>query len=174
MTAGDASEPPATFPAPPRTISDAAGRQIEFRESHADDREALVGMYLDFDPADRAQGIPPGGEERIRNWLETVHAADTLDVVAEHDGAVIAHGMLVPDGEGASEVALFVLGPYQGAGIGTALLETMLGLGQDRGLERVWLTVERWNEPALAVYEKVGFDPIDSGSFEIEMDLQLD
>lgn len=174
--------PPGDLPVPPREMADGAGRSIELREGSPDDREALVEMYVEFDPADRAQGIPPGGEQRVRDWLEAVLGEESVDVVATHGGDVVGHGMLVPDGEGAYEVALFVLQAYQGAGIGTELLGTMLGLARSRGIERVWLTVERWNDAALAVYEKLGFERIErestdrvgSGSFELEMAMRLD
>ncbi|PSP85886.1 hypothetical protein BRC83_01995 [Halobacteriales archaeon QS_1_68_17] len=58
--------------------------------------------------------------------------------------------------------------------IGTVLLEQLLGLAAETGVERVWLTVERWNEPAIALYEKVGFEVSDAQSFEMEMAIRLD
>jgi len=39
-------------------------------------------MYDAFDPADRAQGIPPGGEKRIREWLDAILGDDCLNVIA--------------------------------------------------------------------------------------------
>lgn len=161
------------FPTPPRSVEDAGGRAIDYREGEAADREAVVAMYGAFDSADRAQGIPPSQEPGIRDWLETITSAGSLTMVAEHEGDVVGHGMLVPDGEGAYELALFVLQDYQGAGIGTELLRTLLGLGRKRGVERVWLSVERWNDAAIAVYEKVGFERTGSASFEIEMAREL-
>jgi len=66
-----------------------------------------------------------------------------------------------------------VLQAYQGAGIGTALVETLLGHGQAEGIDHVWLTVERWNDPAISLYEKVGFEISSAESFEIEMAIRL-
>lgn len=161
------------FPQPPRTVADEAGREIRYREGRTDDHEALVEMYRDFHPEDRAQGIPPGQGEDIREWLENVTADGCRTVIASDEGDVIGHGVLVPDHEGGYELALFVLRAYQGAGIGTALLRTLLGLGRATGVERVWLSVERWNDPAIAVYRKVGFERVGKGSFELEMALRL-
>jgi ribosomal protein S18 acetylase RimI-like enzyme len=161
------------FPAPPRDVTDAEGRTIHLREGVSEDREAVVSMYREFDPADRAQGIPPTEEERIREWLDRINSAGSLTILAEHEGDVVGHGMLVPDEQEGYELALFVLQEYQGAGIGTALLRTLLGLGRERGVERVWLSVERWNDPAITVYQKVGFEQTGSASFEIEMEMQL-
>jgi len=161
------------FPTPPRTITDKQGREIELREATVADVDALVEMYLTFDPQDRAQGIPPTGEEAIREWLELVYEEDALHVIAAHDDETVGHVMLVGDPDGAYELAIFVLQAYQGAHIGTELVRTGLGLAQECGIERVWLSVERWNEPAVALYEKIGFDTTDSASFEMEMSLRL-
>jgi GNAT superfamily N-acetyltransferase len=128
-------------------------------------------MYVEFDPADRAQGIPPSEEERIRSWLDTL-LTEGLNVLAWHGDDVVGHAVLMPDSEG-WELAIFVFQPYQGAGIGTQLIETLLGYGAAEGVDHVWLTVERWNRPAIALYESVGFEPSDAESFEMEMSLVL-
>jgi GNAT superfamily N-acetyltransferase len=168
-------EPAGEFPAPPRAFEDRDGRTIRLREYDPEaDRAALEAMYAAFDPADRAQGIPPTGEKRIADWLDAITGPETVNVVAGHDGDVVGHATLVPDDPAATaELAIFVLQAYQGAGIGTRLLETLLGAGQDAGVERVWLSVERWNTPAIALYEKVGFRASDDESFERKMVLRL-
>jgi RimJ/RimL family protein N-acetyltransferase len=162
------------FPAPPTTFEDREGRPITVRRLDPSDREALTAMYDAFDPADRAQGIPPTDRERIADWLDAITGPETVNVVAWHEDRVVGHATLVPDEPaGTAELAIFVLQAYQGAGIGTGLLETLLGAGEEAGVERVWLTVERWNEPAINLYEKVGFRTSDAESFEHEMGLRL-
>ena len=154
-------------------FEDAEGRSIEVRRYDPADREALVKMYLAFDPADRAQGIPPGGRDRIGTWLDDVLAGECLNVVARHDGGVVAHATLVPADDGSYELAVFVLQAYQGAGIGTRLLEALLGHAREAGVERVWLTVERWNRAAVSLYEGLGFETSNAESFELEMSIRL-
>ncbi|WP_232700318.1 GNAT family N-acetyltransferase [Halobacterium wangiae] len=181
------------FPQPPVSFTDAEGRPIEVRayEQHgppdatlATDEESdpppedaafepLVAMYADFDPADRAQGVPPVGEVRIRDWLDTLLAREGFDVLAWHEDSVAGHATLVPDSGETYELAIFVHQDYQGAGIGTRLIEALLGHGQAHGVEYVWLTVERWNRPAVALYEKVGFETAAAESFEMEMSIRL-
>jgi ribosomal protein S18 acetylase RimI-like enzyme len=78
----------------------------------------------------------------------------------------------VPDDD-ACELAIFVLQAYQRAGIGTSLIRTLLGYGAEAGVERVWLTVERWNRAATNLYEKIGFETSNAESFELEMALRL-
>jgi ribosomal protein S18 acetylase RimI-like enzyme len=65
------------------------------------------------------------------------------------------------------------LDEYQRAGIGSQLMEGLLGHGQGEDVERVWLTVERWNDVAMALYRKFGFETSDTESFELEMALRL-
>ncbi|MXV61311.1 GNAT family N-acetyltransferase [Natronorubrum sp. JWXQ-INN-674] len=172
------------FPSPPTSFEDRDGRTIEVRASDdfEDTLEDVVEMYVQFDPTDRAQGIPPTGDERIRNWLETI-ADESVNVVARHGEDVVAHAMLVPDTSDPStiednaeiewELAIFVLQDYQRAGIGTQLMEYLLGHAIGIGIERVWLTVERWNNPAIALYERVGFESTGTESFEQEMAIRL-
>lgn len=169
MTVPDA--PVDTFEPPPRRTVDWAGRRIRI-ERYDGDREALVAMYVAFDPADRAQGIPPTGESHIRDWLDAITGERCVNVVARHDGEVVGHAVLVPD-DGSHELAIFVLGPYQGAGIGTQLLESLLALGAEEGVTRVWLSVERWNTPAVSLYQKVGFEARGDPGFELEMAMDL-
>jgi len=160
------------FPSPPRTAEDGEGRTIDYLL--ADDPGPVVEMYREFDPADRAQGIPPTDDERIASWVEDLLEAGT-NVVALDGDRVVGHAVLVPDeATDAHELAIFVLQSHQGAGIGTELLKTLLGAGADRGIERVWLTVEPWNHPAIDLYEKVGFEPCGSGGFDREYSLLLE
>lgn len=163
------------FPSPPSSFVDDAGREIEIDRIAPDDQSSidrLVEMYRTFDPADRAQGIPPVREQQIRDWLELV-LGDGPDIVSSHDGRVVGHATLVPDGEGGYELAIFVHQDYQGNGVGSRLLRSLLGAAAADGIDRVWLTVERWNTVAVSLYESVGFRAADRGRFELEMSLRL-
>ena len=161
------------YEAPPRSFVDDAGREVGLRRYGDGDFEAVVEMYAAFDPADRAQGIPPTDEGSIREWLESLMKSDCINVLAFHEGSVVGHAVLVPDRNGDFELAIFVLRAYQQAGIGTELLGALLGAGREAGVERIWLTVERWNAPAIALYRKMGFEASDTDSFELEMAARL-
>lgn len=158
---------------PPRAFEDAEGRDLRvhaYGEGPVEDEsEALVEMYVAFDPEDRAQGIPPTGEESVRTWLGNILDPECVNVVAWHGEDAVGHATLVPDGSDAYELAIFVLSAYQNAGVGTRLIESLLGAGREEGIDRVWLTVERWNTPAVNLYRKVGFESAGDGSFEMEM-----
>lgn len=160
------------YEGPPHKFTDREERDIEIRR-YDGDLEALVDMYLDFDPEDRAQGIPPTQEKGIREWLDALLADDCVNVIAWDGDDPVGHATLVSDEHGASELAIFVLRAYQEAGIGTQLIEALLGAGRAEGITRVWLTVERWNTAAVALYKKVGFESSDTGGFELEMAAKL-
>lgn len=162
--------PAGPFPRPPHAFEDAEDRRIEVR-TDGDALEEQVAMYRAFRPEDRAQGIPPFREPAIRDWLGTL--SEGVNVLAWHEDEVVGHATLVSDGEGGWELAIFVLRPYQGAGIGTALVEHLLGEAREQGIEKVWLTVERWNRAAIRLYEGVGFERTESGRVELEMSLRL-
>jgi len=177
--------PTGPFPTPPESFVDADDRCIEVRgvetgaDSTTDDAvEALVGMYLAFDSVDRAQGVPPVGESAVRDWLDSLISEHPtpdsgFNVVAFQNEAAVGHATLVPDGDGSYELAIFVHQDFRNAGIGTTVLELLLGYGEANGATRVWLTVERWNRSAIGVYERVGFETTGAQRFELEMSIRL-
>ncbi|AGB15208.1 acetyltransferase [Halovivax ruber XH-70] len=219
-------EPAGPFPTPPATHTDAEGRDLAIERVATDGavHDSLTRMYDRFNPADRAQGIPPTGEAQIRDWLDplidtgvnvavrpleptasatagqTTPDASTPDAATDADrnddadadatsadtGSIeyVGHAVLVPDTDESGalddpgryewELAIFVLQEYQGAGVGTALLEHLLGEATAVGIEHVWLTVERWNSPAISLYESTGFESVGTERFDIEMSIQLD
>jgi ribosomal protein S18 acetylase RimI-like enzyme len=166
-------EPAGPFPEPPESFVDAEGREVVIERADEADRESLVEMYRSFDPADRAQGIPPVGEPAIREWLDAVLGEECVNAAARHGERAVGHATLVPENGDESELAIFVLNDYQGAGIGTVLLRTLLGAGASEGIDRVWLTVEHWNEPAISLYRSTGFETTGSEGFELEMSIRL-
>lgn len=171
---GPPDEPVGGFPRPPRSVVDDEGREILFRLLSPDETDGLVELYLGFAPADRAQGIPPASEAGIRSWLDRITGTGRLNLVARCDDVPVGHATLVPDEQQSVELAIFVCQSHQDAGVGTALLRTTLGAAQSAGVDRIWLTVERWNSPAIAVYRRVGFKTVSSEQFELRMALRLE
>lgn len=162
---------PDRFRPPPVRFTDEAGRDLEIRRE-VDDYDGLVEMYDAYDPRDRAQGIPPRTPERIRSWVKML-LEDGENVIAWHDGRAVGHATLVPAGDGIHELAIFVASGYQRSGIGSHLIRALLAHGAERGVERIWLTVERSNEVALRLYRSTGFAVTREG-VEREMELELE
>lgn len=149
-----------TRPAPARTFTDEFGRTIAVHAEEgapSDARDRLAAMYGRFEPTDRTQGLPPADPGSVRTWLDDLD--DALHVLARHEDRVVGHGILAPSGTQEAELAAFVERDYQRAGIGTRIVRSLVDRARDRGHDRVWVQVERRNEPAIHVYEKAGFEP---------------
>lgn len=158
---------------PPVSFRDAAGRELSLRayDGSGEDYEALVELYRSFDPEHRSLGIPPRSEPEIREWLDVVLEGHC--VVAWHGERAVGQAVLVEDAPGTFELAIFVHQDYHGAGVGTRLLEATLSLGRARGVEHVWLFVERANRPAVNLYRDVGFAVVEELGFDVRMALTL-
>lgn len=83
-------------------------------------------------------------------------------LIAVREGKPVGQGVLLQfrgRRAHAGELYLFVHDDHVGTGIGTALMRAMLDLA-DRwiGLRRVELTVNADNEPAIKLYERMGFE----------------
>lgn len=165
----------ANSPAPSDTFRDDHDRRIllaEYGTGPADrDRAALVNMYARFDPADRAQGLPPLPGDACKRWLDRVLTG--INVLAWHKDRVVGHAALLADGEGSHELVVFVDQPYQGAGVGSALLGALLQAGHEHDVERVRLSVEWANQAAVGLYRKFGFEVVEKTPMELEMAREL-
>ncbi len=160
------------LPQPPFEFTDDEGRSLEVRVVEEGDFDDLYEMYLEFDPRDRAQGVPPAREQQMKDWLETV--LEGVNVAAWHHDDVAGHATLIHDSNvDAHELAIFVLQRYQGAGVGSRLIQAAFAEAHRRGVQRVWLTVERWNRPAIALYRKTGLKEVGGSGLEIEMAAEL-
>ena len=85
------------------------------------------------------------------------------------DDDLDASRVLVVDGEPAGICKLAIRGdrgwisgigiaaPHRGKGLGEALMRAVIGEARSRGLRELWLEVLTPNEPAIRLYEKLGF-----------------
>lgn len=154
----DEAAPDHQFPRPPQSFTDDEKREIEIRV-YDGEMDELVEMYQHLDPADRAQGIPPRSESRCESWLETL-IEEGKNLVAWHGDSAVGHSVLIPMEEAKWELAIFVRSDYQKAHIGSSLIRCLLGYGQQKGAERVWLSVEQRNTIAVSLYRSVGFERV--------------
>ena len=159
----------------PIVRTDRAGRPFVIRHFRSEDVPALESFYLEFEPKRAAQGLPPEGVERIRRWLLPV-LRQGVHLVAEREGDLIGHSLLVPTAEpGTHEYAVFLRADERGIGLGTALNRASVDAARAAGLRRLWLSVEPHNRAAIRSYENAGFRfrPSTIYSSEMEMDLVL-
>ena len=77
-----------------------------------------------------------------------------------------ADGLSAP--HGIPELAVALLPPYRGRGIGTQLLRAMLDELRGRGFAAVSLSVQRAN-PAVRLYRRLGFRVVETSAGEYVM-----
>ncbi len=96
----------------------------------------------------------PWSEHNLR---ESLSRPEYLFLVAEEDGKVTGYaGLLMIAGEGdVTNIAVFP--ENRGHGTGSALTETLISEGRNRGMNAFTLEVRVSNQPAIHIYEKLGF-----------------
>jgi len=146
---------------PPRCprFVDKIGDTWTVEPAGAADRDALSAMYRDFDPEERAQGLPPLGEDRIDSWLDGL-LADGCNFVARSGDRVVGHSAYVASDDAEPELAVFVHQEFQGRGIGTELCRHLIATAAAADRDALVLEVEPANRRAIAVYEKLGFERV--------------
>lgn len=156
----------------PDIRTDKEGRPFTLRSYRPVDRGEMERMYEDFEPKRVAQGLPPADPGPLRRWLDSV-LADGDHLVVEVEGRVTGHGMLLPFEPEGAELANFLHQSIRDRGIGTALNRALLQLGRDKGIRRVWLSVEPSNRRAVRSYEKVGFRRRFTSGWAPELEMEV-
>jgi len=110
-------------------------------------------------------------------YVEHVLASpDTLALVAEVRGRIVALATAEPVDPASSEVALLVDDDHRGQGLGTLLLEHLAALARDRGIHRFVAEVLSENRRMLEVFSDAGFDVeqrVESGVLHLQMDTSV-
>ena len=159
----------------PLVLFDKQGEPFTVRKMEPVDRVALSDMYMDFRPKRAAQGLPPENEYGLRRWLDHILKGGE-HLLVEVDDVVLGHLMLIPmEDWGSIELAIYLHQSIRGRGIGTAMNKVAVNLARLAGYQRVWLSVEITNMPAIRSYQKAGFKRIPSRllAHEIEMEVSL-
>lgn len=159
----------------PVTLRDREGRVFSIRDYRPEDRPQLEVFYDAFEPKRAAQGLPPEGPGRIRRWLDGVLAGGT-HLIVEVEGRLAGHAMLMPTGQaGVREYAIFLDQSVRGRGMGTQVNRVSVEVARTLDVDRLWLSVEPHNRPAVRSYQKAGyrFRTATLYSPELEMELEL-
>jgi RimJ/RimL family protein N-acetyltransferase len=138
------------------------------RPAEPGDAEALTRLAEAVSGEPEAWLISSNGEWRSvgdeRRYLKALrrypHAA--VFVAERDDGTVIGRLSVARDQHPASahvaDLGLMVAHGSRGQGIGTALLGAAVEWARDAGIRKLELHVFPWNEPAMRLYEKFGFE----------------
>lgn len=136
------------------------------------DREELVKMYRRFDPEDRCMGLPPVKEEALNTWLDYTDTKG-FSILAEHNGELVGHLSLVPCGNEVAEVTIFIIRPYQNAGIGRKMVSTILDYCREANYKKIILTTDKCNNRAVHLFKKMGF-VITNDKYQYDMNICLE
>ena len=139
---------------------------IEVRDAEPGDAEALVELA-------RAVGGEPEGwlisdgawrsAAEERRYLKAIRRyAHAAVFVVEDEGRLVGRLSLARDPHPASthvaDLGLLVAKSHRGQGIGRGLLETAVMWARESSVEKLELHVFPWNEPAIRLYERFGFE----------------
>jgi RimJ/RimL family protein N-acetyltransferase len=139
---------------------------VEIRRAEAADAEQLVGLGRAVGAEAEGWLIAVDGWRSVadeRRYLKAIRRYPHAAVfVAEDTGTVVARLSLARDQHPASahvaDLGLMVAATHRRQGIGRALLETAVLWAREADVEKLELHVFPWNEPAIRLYERFGFE----------------
>jgi len=153
---------------------------ITYRDATPSDAAALAILGGDsftltfghlYAPADLALFLE---NHTVSGWVEELNDPAFAVRVAEEDGAMIGYAKLGPPHlpftpeTGAVELRqLYVLGPWQGAKIGAALVDWIIATARTRGSDTLFLSVFTGNHGAKRFYARYGFEPVGAYKFMV-------
>jgi L-phenylalanine/L-methionine N-acetyltransferase len=143
---------------------------LDFKVRPADpsDAEALTRLAEEVSAEPEGWLISANGEWRSvgdeRRYLKALRRyPNAAVIVAERDdGAIVGRLSLARDTHPASahvaDIGLMVAKEARGHGVGRALLEAAFEWAASVGIRKLELHVFPWNEPAIKLYERCGFE----------------
>lgn len=90
------------------------------------------------------------------NFSDSIASGYSAEVM-EYEGEIIAYALTMMVLDEAHLLNLSVDKPFQGKGLGRAMLMYMVGLAKEKGALNMFLEVRASNQTAIALYEAVGF-----------------
>jgi putative acetyltransferase len=139
---------------------------VEIRQARPEDAAPLVelGAAVGREPEAwllNTEGWRSVAEER-RYLRALKRHPDAAVYVAEDDGAIVGRLSVARDPHGASrhvaDLGLMVAASHRRRGVGQALLEQAVEWAGEAGIRKLELHVFPWNEPAIRLYERFGFE----------------
>jgi ribosomal protein S18 acetylase RimI-like enzyme len=155
-----------------KRIESEKGHLIDILPYEEEHFTSLVHMYDAYDPLGSVQGLPPLDRHKRRQWVQDIVSRGT-NLVTLHGDTVIGHASLFSMPVNWAEYFIFIHQDFQRQGIGTAITLYVIDWAQQQDLSAIWLSVERQNYIAIALYRKVGFERIGSTGDSWEMILTI-
>jgi nucleotide-binding universal stress UspA family protein/GNAT superfamily N-acetyltransferase len=152
------------------------GSRVEIRPLEPDDREALRGAFDRLSPESRYRRFfGPMAElrERDLDYLTNIDHHDHEAVVAMHGGQLVGVARYVRTGPDVAEPAITVADDWQGRGVGSRLLDALVGRARAEGIAHFDAPILATNDEAIRVFERLGDTHIDSNGREVELHIDL-
>ena len=80
--------------------------------------------------------------------------------------------IIVPNND-TGEYPVLVSDPWQRLGLGEKLTDSIIGVAEDKNLERIYATILKNNKPMLELVRKMGFQEEERNSDTVKMVLRL-
>lgn len=155
-----------------RAFVDKEGNQVKILPFLPRYREDLLEMYREYPTEHRSHGLPPVLEDDLAAWIESLDR-DGRTFVALVDEQVVGHAAYTPVTAVTPDFVVFVDPEYQDRGIGTALLYHVVRNAAAEGFDGIVSYVDRDNDSAIHVYEKIGFEDVESDPLVVKMRLSF-
>ena len=92
-------------------------------------------------------------------WQSRLAARDAATFIAALDDHDIGIAVGAPYDDAAGLFAMWVAPEARGKGIGDALIATVVNWANENGFQRILLDVGDWNQSAINLYKRNGFEP---------------
>lgn len=155
-----------------RVIVDEEGERVEIVPYFPSHLDRVVRMYGDYPTEHRSHGLPPVLEDELEAWIASL-AKEGRSFVALLAGNVVGHAAYAPVTAVTPDFVVFVDPEYQDRGIGTALVYHVVRNIAAAGFQGAVSYVDRDNDSAVHVYEKIGFEDVEHDSLVVKMRLDL-
>lgn len=139
---------------------------ITIRPARPEDAATLVALGATIGREPEAWLLNTDGWRSVTEERRYIRALkrhpDAAVYVAEDDGAIVGRLSVARDPHQASrhvaDLGIMIAIGHRGQGIGHALLDQAVAWARDVGVSKIELHVFPWNEPAIRLYEKFGFE----------------
>ena len=146
----------------PRSIKLGDGTQVTLRPMMKDDEQALLAYFQNLPPEDRLCLKEDVTDPKvIKGWIFDLNYDHILPIVATDNGRIIGDATLhfSPIGwnrhEG--EIRLTTDPQYRVKGLGTQLIQELIDLAGELGLEQISAEIPPMLDKAFYLFEKLGF-----------------
>ncbi|MEM3783447.1 MAG: GNAT family N-acetyltransferase [Candidatus Bathyarchaeia archaeon] len=136
------------------------GRTVQIRTFRSQDKDKLIEMYESLSNDAVRWGMPPYTRERLEEgWFRNLQ--NITAIVAFHGDKIVGHAQIFKfphlRRKGTADLLTYIHQDFQGVGLGTVMLDKLIELAKKEGLHRIGLYVVADNEPAIRLYQKMGF-----------------